>query len=104
MKKILIAITLSFVFFGCNEKDSQGLYNYTKAKYNEAVETGIAYKDSIDNDNKSWVLVERISGDICVYENVNHPNKYAHYKEESYYRCSDSLNVSNNHRVTYKQK
>ena len=44
MKQIIIGLFI-MLLVACSENDASGLYNYGKAKYTEAVNKGIEYRD-----------------------------------------------------------
>lgn len=90
MKQIIIGLFI-MLLVACSGNDASGLYNYGKAKYTEAVNKGIAYKDSINKLDSGWVLLFRNKNNQCVYGNQYNSTIFKHVQKVSYYRCSDTI-------------
>jgi hypothetical protein len=75
MKQIIIGLFI-MLLVACSGNDASGLYNYGKAKYNQAVVEGKAYEDSINahNDSTQYILYFQGYSDfhnknVCKYHN-----------------------------------
>ena len=79
MKQIIIGLFI-MLLVACSGNDASGLYNYGKAKYTEAVNKGIAYKDSVD----STTLADYSSFDT--YDSTFDASKYDSTKLNRYDR------------------
>lgn len=93
MKQIIVGLFI-MLLVACSENDASGLYNYGKTKYTEAVNKGIAYKDSVARVDSGWVLLFRNKNDLCVYGNRYNSSIFVHRYTESYYKCDDTI-ISN---------
>lgn len=96
MKLIIIGL-IFLLFVACSGNDASGLYNFGKAKYKEAIQKGIAYKDSVDRLDSGWVLLFRDKRDRCVYGNKYDANIFTYAIRESYYKCDDTIIKSSYH-------
>lgn len=96
MKYIILGLFIMFLV-ACSGNDASGLYNYGKAKYNEAIQKGIAYKDSVDQLDSGWVLLYRDKRDRCVYGNKYNANIFTYDIRASYYKCDDTIIKSSYH-------
>jgi hypothetical protein len=90
MKLIIIGL-IFLLFVACSGNDASGLYNFGKAKYNEAIQKGIAYKDSVNRLDSGWVLLFRDKRDRCVYGNKYDANIFTYDRRASYYKCDDTI-------------
>lgn len=96
MKQVIIGLFI-MLLVACSGNDASGLYNYGKAKYNEAIQKGIAYKDSVDQLDSGWVLLYRDKRGRCVYGNKYNANIFTYDIRASYYRCDDTIIKSSYH-------